>query len=453
MKKICISAFIAVGLFLMACPSEDESASKSTPESTSESTSSSTSESTPESASESFFDTRTEGLFDATFTAQTVYFESMDELASIDEGKQIYKFKKTSAKANELKTGSILLLHGSALRKVTKVSEDGNEIVAETSDATLNELIKDGTLEWETHVGFNSSQTASKSANLAATKPLVRIQIADKTYQPTSQTNKEVKFESEIGGYAYQMLIKPEGDSAYVKLEVTKKMAAGGTGKFTAEGRISGLSSSNRIEFGNSKLKSFSNKNKNLKGELTLSLTALGPLNDNVSLELPVVLMEIPQMVGPIPVFLRLKLIVSIATQLPVVGAANKSIHFTYDAETGFKYNGTDVEPDASGGGFSAEEKSGDGVSGPSMTLIQYGIGFPRFEVGIFKNVVVPWIQTAFVIGGEYTPGINLCRQMFAEYSGSYGYEFGFFGLKSKASKNLWKEKKFLQKIGKCPDR
>ncbi len=405
---------ITVLLFLTACPQNDN----------------------PNEPDENISE-KSEGSFDVTFTKQTVYFDSteINDIVSMDTVAHVYKFNKTSIKANEIQLNNILLIHGVALRKVTKINHSGNEIIVETDDATLNEAIQDGTIQWTTYCDFRKENQ-------------VQIQHEGKQYLPTLQSGDTLNFEFESNGYTYNISMIMNKSSAYVKLEVSKEIAGKIKGKFAAEGTISAFSSSNTIAYNNSTLTNFSNSNKNLKGDLTLSLTVAGSGNDALDIELPFILIQYPYMVGPIPTFLRLKVQIVINAVVPLEGSAQSSMNFKYDSETGINYNGTKVDINGKIGNYTIKNNKSE-IGASSAIAVNYGIGFPRIELGLFNTVFVPWVQTAFLINSDYT-FFPTCRQTKASFIGGCGYNFELLGLKQSGKKNLWQKDTVIQKTGDC---
>jgi hypothetical protein len=89
-------------------------------------------------------------------------------------------------------------------------------------------------------------------------------------------------------------------------------------------------------------------------------------------------------------------------------------------------------------------------VGASSAIAVNFGIGFPRLEIGIFNSVVVPWIQSAYLIEGNYT-SFPACRQIRAAFIGACGVDFSFFGLiDSKPKITLWDERVTLFQTGDC---
>lgn len=418
MKKLylCFIISIAVMMLSVSCSNDDSSNSPSLKNDNGISTSS----------------------YNAVYTDNTVYFDSTDTSLLINSNSvnHKYTFSRSSEKAQSLKIGDIILIHGKALRKVSKKVENGNNIVIETEYATLNEAIKDGNIKWTTHCGFNIPTNVS-------------IMMKNKVYYPRILSSDELDFNFESGAYKYHIYMKLLGTSANVMLEVEKSIGSAIKGKFTAEGNISSFDSENDIQFSNSQLVKYNNSNKNLKGDLTLSLTAAGSGNDALNLEMPVVLFKYPLMVGPIPTTINVKAQIVVNAVVPLDGSAKISTKFKYDSETGFKYNGTTTETSGNIGSYSIDKKETE--TGASSAIgVNFGIGFPRLEVQILGETIVPWIQTAFLISGDFTV-FPVCRQVRASFIGGCGVDFDFLGLaKYSMTKNLWQKDKEILKVGDC---
>lgn len=383
---------------------------------------------------------KSEGLYDATFTDETVYFDASEtskDVVSIDEAKKTFTFKNSNEKAKHLKKGDIVLIHGKALGKANKVSEQGNNIVVETVEATLNEAIEDGIIQWSTVCDF---------------QPDMQLQalVGEIPFEPSLRAGNNTKFDFSYGGYKYSISMDLNKDHAIVKLEVTKSLADGAVkAKFSAEGKVSAFKSENTIKYDKRQLKEFTMNNNNLQGELTLALTVAGSGSDALNLELPVILGTYPVMVGPIPTVITLKMQIVINAVVPLDGSAQISTKFKYNSETGIKYDGIKTQATGRIGTYSIDGQNTD--TGASQAIAaNFGIGYPRIEVGIFGNVVVPWIQTAFLIGGDFT-FFPLCRQARAQFIGGCGVNFSFLGFKHSENMNLWQQEKVFLKTGECP--
>jgi len=147
-------------------------------------------------------------------------------------------------------------------------------------------------------------------------------------------------------------------------------------------------------------------------------------------------------------VFINLKVLFVINCVVPVDGSSQVEVKFEYNSTTGIKYNGTEVSADASIGDQSMDKnKAQTGAS--SAIGVNFGLAFPRLEIGVFDELIVPWIQTAFLIGGDYT-FTPACQQAKSQFIGACGFDLSFLGFGYSAKKTLWQEEKILLQSGDC---
>jgi hypothetical protein len=151
-----------------------------------------------------------------------------------------------------------------------------------------------------------------------------------------------------------------------------------------------------------------------------------------------------------IPVILNVKVQFVVNALVPAEGSSRVKASFSYDSDLGLSYNGTTVE---TGGRLGAvnfgEEVTETGAAGPVGA--NFGMGFPRVELGIFGETIVPWAQTAFLIGGSFTM-IPPCQTADAEFLGAAGLNLKFLGVKvNLGSHTLFRMKEELLRAGECP--
>jgi hypothetical protein len=376
-------------------------------------------------------------VYDVTLTDQTVYVDSTlaQSLVRIDSADYVYHFRSSDPRIANLKPNDILLIHGVALRRVSSVSHQGDETVVETDYATLNEAIKDGTISWNKEINFSKGII-----------PVVQMKGRNIEYSKSDANGFD--FEFSYGEYGYHIKFDFSESKVDVLFEITKELVKPVTAKFSATGSIENFMSTTEVEFQNSKLTKFGQKNSDMKGDLTLNLTVAGSGRDALTFDFPVVLLKYPLMVGPIPIVINLKVLFVINCVVPVDGSAQVDVKFEYNSTTGIKYDGTQVSADASIGDQSmSKNKAQTGAS--SAIGVNFGLAFPRLEIGVFDSFIVPWIQTAFLIGGDYT-FTPACQQAKSQFIGACGVDLSFFGFGYNAKKTLWQEEKVLLKSGDC---
>jgi hypothetical protein len=380
--------------------------------------------------------------FNVEWTDNTVYFDStqLGALKKEDAENHIYTFYANDTKAASLQEGNILVIHGKAMRKITSVTNDGSEIIVETEEAALIEAIKNGKIAWDVGIDFNKVARNSYSAKKGHDIPLNPME---------GDTIIDVTFES--GAYTFEVFMLYQ-DEQYgkVKLSCEKKIGGSAKGKFTAEGTLKRFRSKNEIDIENQKITKMDYQNYDMKGDLTLSLVVTASANDNLTLELPVQLLPPIPISAALPIFLNLKVLFLVNGSVPLDGSAQVTAKFNYSSAQGFKFNGLDASVDAQVGDYKMEKNIAQ-TGASSAVGINFGLAFPRLEVSVGGEVLVPWIHTAFLIGGTYT-FTPACQTADAAFIGACGVSINAFELfKYSKTLTLWDYRKNLLKSGDCP--
>ena len=378
--------------------------------------------------------------FEVEWGTNTIYFDSTELGAIIlaDTVEDRYIFSSAHPKAAALAPGKILVIHGLALRKVTSVLIAGPQVIVETGYATLSEAIKNGRIDWDYGIDFHSPVIPSLSDRTGRFTPFRQI------------TTDSFSIEMQIGEYNYKIAFKLNGDHAEIDCEVEKDVFGAIKARFQCEGKIEQFRTTNTLVYENHSLKRYDHQNDDLRGDLTVSLTAAASGEDMLNLKFPVTLLQFPYMIGPIPVTINVKVQFVADSVVPLDGSSQVSARFGYDSRTGLKYNGTTVSVNGNMGTFSVDKIIAQtGASG--AIAVNFGLGFPRLELALFGETVVPWIQTAFLVGGDFT-FTPPCQQARAAFIGACGYNLKFLGLGLDGNLTLWKEEKVLLQSGDCPD-
>ncbi len=382
----------------------------------------------------------TKSYANVTWTDNTVRFEEND-LVSHDSDYYYLEFSSTNAKAKELKEGDIIFVYGKALKKVYSVSEESDVIYVETEDCRLDEAIKDGEIFWNEDLRFTPDLIDKIEMN--SKEPFIK-----------EVTGNEVEFTFPIGNDMEGTIKLTLNDVRLdAKCEITKKVGIAKV-KYAFEGYAQKMKATGKIKYTGQELKVFNYQNKNIEGEVTVSLTATGSSSDLLNgIEIPFPLLKIPIIISGIPVMFNVNMLFVINTQMASLDAsAYIKTKFTFNSETGISYDGTDVGVSGSAGQYNYDFiKDSCWVASSTLAGINFGLTFPRLELAIFGNTIVPYAQTAFLIGGSFTAGTKPCLKIDASYIGAVGYDFDFLGLlKFSGKKNLWQWDKNIKKIGEC---
>lgn len=377
-------------------------------------------------------------VYDVMYTDNTVFIDSLDvqSLVRIEKADQIYFFESSNLKIANLEVNDILLIYGVALRRVTGITQSGGETRVETGYATLNEAISDGEISWNKEISFQDGV-------------FPEVQMLGQNIQLKSATANGFEYEYPYGDFTYRIKFSFTDEKADVEFEISKDLAGPVTAKFLTKGSIGNFYTNTEMKFENSKLTKFGQKNPDMQGELILNLTVAGSGRNKITFDFPVVLLKFPMMVGPIPVTINVKVLFVFNCSVPVDGSSQIETKFTYNSTTGIHYNGTSVSADASVGDHSMDKKIAQ-TGASSAIATSFGLAFPRIEIGVFGEIIVPWIQTAFLIGGDYTFN-PACQQAKSQFIGACGLNLSFLGFGYNANTVLWQEEKILLQSGDCP--
>ncbi|MDY0079417.1 MAG: hypothetical protein RBR95_02405 [Ignavibacteriaceae bacterium] len=379
-----------------------------------------------------------------TWTQGTVAFGE-NELGAIGSNNEDYTnitFNKSNTKVSGLDVDDIIFIYGKVIRKITSVTDLGNTVEVEAEAVNMNEAIDDATIYWDKEVRFTSDM--KKDISIVSGYPTIRKEGAE-------DVTFEVKFSEDLKGTITLKLNDAKLDAT---CEVIKKKGASQS-KYAFEGYLQKFKNQGKIVYENSSLKNYDHTMSGLQGEITLSLTATSQLSELFgAIELPFVLLQIPTVVGGVPVVLKLKMLFVVNTTFGTIDAsAYIKTKFSYNSDVGLKYAGSTVGVTANAGPIQFESNSDSiHVATSAAAGANFGLTFPRFEVSILGGLVVPYIHTAFLIGGSFVTGLHPCMKIDASFIGAVGYDFDFFGLIGfGGSKTLWQIDKNLKKAGDCP--
>ncbi len=375
--------------------------------------------------------------FNVDWTKNTIYFDSSETsaLLNIDKENQIYTFDAEDEEAATLAVGDIFVVYKKALRKVKNVSKVGNEIKVDTEDALLVEAIENGTIGWDAGIDFQNP-------------PAVNIKKGDEDIILTPADNN-FKFKQKFGDYEYTLEMEFLGDKSKVNCSVEKTIAGALKGKFELEGMISKFRAKNNLKIESQKITNMDYLNDDLNGALTASLVVTASGTDMVKLfELPVTILKYP-LPCPIPAALDLRIVFDIRGSVPAGGSSRVSANFKYNSSTGFKYDGIDVNVNGKAGTYEIKDNVTE-TGAPGAIAANFGIGFPRLALSIGNENIVPWIHTAFVIGGSYTV-YPACQTADASFIGAYGIDINITkAINISKEYTLWNMQKELLRSGDC---
>lgn len=363
------------------------------------------------------------------------------------------------AELRNARVGAVLLLSDTALRRVTNVSTENGGVVLETVPAALNEAIKDGQINWRRVVLFNPPATQQSRNAGAPSDPrgnapdfVAAAFRADSTgalRQPFApgaslalaggglEREYATNFEGKLKGFDVSMKLTPKSDKLEIELEVKKAIANGEGFKLTAKGWISGFISEGSIRYEGGRLREFQYLQRNLRGEMKLGVTGVRLGTDEVAFAIPVKI-PIPIQIGPLPATLNIMATLSIVPQLFGESSSRGDFTVSYSADQGIKLGDggqtplgavTNPQLDISNGNTAGFQPVGLGVT----------VEFPRVEVAIMGESVVPYLSVDTRTYGYYSPMVKICQESGLKIKSEVGYKLKFLGAQEwSGSKELW---------------
>jgi hypothetical protein len=332
--------------------------------------------------------------------------------------------------------GRYLVICGVDLRKIATTQQVGSDLVVTTSDATISDVVANGTIAWDQPIEFSPDTVVVPAGVNGA---WVRAAAVN-----------PIKISMKIGDYTYKITISLDKTKATCTISVSRKVD-----KIGIEGTVSGFventRSKNRIDIANHKIQSYGHEMNHMTGELTVGVVAAASANDWLVLEFPVTIMKIPFLVGPIPCTVNIKAKFVVSGSVPVDGSVSVKAKFTYDSDVGFKYAGS--TPTASFNVFGQDITKDTAQAGASGAVgANFGAGFPRVELSLGLGSAVGWVQTGFTVGGNFVifpqPPCQTCQ---ADFRADAGYSLGLLGILTivDGSIKLFEYKKTL--FSNCP--
>ena len=272
--------------------------------------------------------------FDVEWKDDVVYFDSTETGAMLrmDSAEYRYYFDAGSTKASSLEQGDVLVVHGAALRRVTGTTAAGGEVIVETEDAFLTDAIEEGEVAWNRAFDFEEAET-----------PALIIDGSEVRVEKISRPNGGFTYKAKFDTYTYEISMDFSGDDATVTCKITETAGLGVGSEFKLEGTMKKLRSTSQIDFAGGDISNVDYSNKNLRGELTASMKVKQQTAD-YGFKVPVVLLKYPFLVGPIPVVLNVRLEWALTAGIPIGGEASVAAKFSFDSETGFSYDGTELK-------------------------------------------------------------------------------------------------------------
>jgi hypothetical protein len=336
---------------------------------------------------------------------------------------------------SSLPIGEPLLFPNKAVRRVREVKREGGKTVIYTDKANLNEVIKDADLKW--NQGFNFSQMAK--SDLEKLRPV----FGGTALAQTGSDGNLLSFEGEIEGWNIEVELSP--NSAQGRLDVTIDATKDGQARsrIHADGYISNFVSQGSLAYADSELQQFAYQEQGLSGRLHVIFAAVDLGSDTPLFNIPAEI-SIPYNVGPIFMQAKLKANVRVNPEVHGLASSQADVTVTYSADRGFSFEGGHVTPIGSLGEQNIAI-TGDTVSAGTIAVgMGVGIEFPRLELAIMGETVVPYMSLDNYTYTVYTPDPP-CQEGGMRQRAVIGLTAGFLGYSYSQESEIWKREQITE--------
>lgn len=384
-----------------------------------------------------------------TYTDRTVVLDKAALAQGLrgEDGKT-YRFAAGTPGVDRLTTGSVVILAGTAVRKVTSVSRQGDETVVETAAAKLSEAIQDGTLGWSKRVDW--ADLPQSTYRRASAGPGMTPRVVPAAYRAAGAEPGAVEFTGTVKGFEITLKLTPKADGT-LSFELD---AQRGSVKVGATGSLGTFVTESELVFRDGTGEMFWSDIKALRGEANLDWSAVADgskfdVDEEPAFSLPFSV-PIPIEVGPIPMVLTVKSTLRFAPALLGKSSSGGSVVVTYDSDLGFDIRSNVASPRKALRDVVGKLGSGETVTaGFGPVGFAWGWEFPRFELGLPGVGTYAFITLDTYMAGQFTPGTTLtsdippCQRADVTVHAISGYRIEALGFRPlDARTTLW-EKKF----------
>ncbi len=354
-------------------------------------------EKTPDNGMSNYITPETQEFEATTFeNTSSISVSTMNKLNSYDEKTGFYTFDNESEGIEDLKPGTVVLFEGHSLRKIKSVRNEDGKIIVVTEFAKLTDYYKDAKISYNALIDWNDNSTGALNMDIGqpiATMGFSSLETIGKinklTTIPSLVQNNNVKLKKEIKGWKVELTIEPTSEGKLkIKIDAKKNHLC----SITAEGFISSFNSNANINIANGETQLFNYSNQDLKGEMEIKFSAVGLGSQIAILEIPAKIERTIMVNGVIPVKLTIKANLKIYPEVAVGSSSQVSMKLTYNSTAGFSYEGGRVKSVGDIRGENTEQTGDCNTATAGIAGMGVGIEFPRFEIGILGNVIVPYM-------------------------------------------------------------
>jgi hypothetical protein len=391
--------------------------------------------------------------FEVTFSDDTVVV-SADAVREVS-GDHTYVLDAEAAV--DLEPGSVLLIPGTALRRVTGVEGSGGQVRVTTAFAALTDAIDDGDIRWDVALPAGGTfqtdpdstplpsfdEVAAPPAELATIEPIgVGVTMPDGTTQQvawvvTQDEQLPLRWTYKDGPLEYLFALGVADEHLDVQVQVKRDVGGRTALTFTATGRIETPRSSGNVQIRDGELRAATIDQKGLHGRLELDIAAAGGGKVPIDFELPGIWFKYVVPVGPIPVTIGMNARVIGDIEVPAEASALAHASYTFGGDMGFRLEGGSVAasvnmPDL---GLVPEPADSAAMIG-NFVNAEFGLAFPQTSISLFDQGVIPSVYPGVILGTRLEWG-PVCKTAYVKLVVQGRYDFKILGVNLLSGKRI----------------
>jgi hypothetical protein len=367
-----------------------------------------------------------------------------DRLISVSADGTTYTFDRAAEDIAGLTEGAVVVLSGVSLRRIDSITTTDDTVTLETSSATLNEAIRDGTLGWECNVDFASAAAAvlDGADDTFTVRETAGVRITNGQRQATAKFT----IEGRISGWDVKVELEPMRDRINADISASFTVSGATVASLSGVGYVSDFTNCGLVSIEDGVTRTVELRNEGMRGEMEVRWSVFNaeniPVTEFVQLSVPASIPFAVQ-VGPVPLILKLKAVARIVPEVRFEGSSSTgSFKVTYSSAQGF--NVTDEAVSTLGGLTS----SNTGVSGETVsagfraTGVGVGIEFPRVEVALPGEPASAFITVDTFATSLYNPE-EPCQEGSVNVKAIAGFALSLFGVGVSDQVELWRDEFF----------
>ncbi len=371
--------------------------------------------------------------------AKEVSDDDMQYLEKADLKSGEYVFSDEASGVAKLQPGSFVFFRNHSVRKIVSTSKEDGKIKVKTSKCKFTDVFSDAHLHFKEHYDWKDNRSAMMQK--------LNISFGQMAYaqDPVSQS---LSWEGDLRGYHLKIKLEPEGGR---KLNFDINIRRQSAANITFKGFISDFDNETEVTVADSELELFRSENSNLRGEVEVQFAAVQLGDEGEMLNIPWTIFERPILISGVPFIFKIKANAKVFPAIPAGASSQGHMKFSYNSNTGFRYEGRRVSPQGNVTGETFDvlgETLSAGTMGAGLGL---GLEFPRFEIASLGEIVVPYFLMNTYLDTQldtYRP----CQMGNLKGKLVAGLSLSFFGASYSAETKLWEKKKRWEREGSnCP--